>query len=259
MSTRSATGLKLYTLEEIESISQAARIAATVLRDIEQQIKPGIDTETIDALCAQMIADHGATAAPLNYKGFPKSVCTSINNVICHGIPSTGEVLKDGDIINVDITAIYRGYYGDTSRTFCVGEVPNPVRLFVERVEKAMDKGIEAVMAGKPFTVIGDAIEKYVRRFGYSVVRDYCGHGIGESFHEEPAVLHYSSNSPSHILQNGMVFTIEPMVNQSKNWRSVLDKNDGWTARTADGALSAQFEHTIAVVDGRAKVLSHAH
>lgn len=248
--------IKIYPPDTIARIARSAALAAEVLEHAVRMVQPGVNTAEIDEFCAGYIASRGAIAAPLNYRGFPKSICTSPNDVICHGIPSPDMVLQEGDIVNIDITVLLDGYYGDTSRTVLVGEVPNGVKLFVERAEKAMWKGIEAAVVGHRFNAIGDAIERYVKKFDYSVVRDYCGHGIGAAFHEDPAVLHYSSRSALPMLQNGMVFTVEPMINMGKNWRSEVDQIDGWTARTVDGSLSAQFEHTVAIVNGKAHVLS---
>ncbi|MBB5022785.1 type I methionyl aminopeptidase [Desulfurispira natronophila] len=256
MRNQSVPQIRLYSRSEIASIEKSARLAAQILQDIEPQVVPGVSTESLDQQCAEAISSAGAIAAPLNYRGFPKHICTSVNNVVCHGIPSKDEILQEGDIVNIDITVILDGYHGDTSRTFLVGDTSNSTSIFVKRVESAMLRGIEAVEAGRRFNVIGDAIEKYVKKFGYSVVREYCGHGIGENFHEEPAVLHYSAKNPLPFLENGMVFTVEPMINQNRNWRTVLDPQDRWTARTCDGALSAQFEHTIAIESGKARILS---
>lgn len=252
------SNIKIYDSASIDAIGRAGALAAQVLDRLEPLLQPGMTTAQIDEHCAEWIAQAGALAAPLNYRGFPRSVCTSRNDVICHGIPDEGEPLQPGDIINVDVTVILDGFHGDTSRTFLIGEVPKPVQIFVERTYKAMMRGIGAAQAGKRFNVIGEAIERYTRKFGYSVVRDYCGHGIGTEFHEEPAVLHYQHRRPLPRLEDGMVFTVEPMINMSGNWRSHTDETDGWTARTLDGALSAQFEHTVAIVDGRARILTPA-
>lgn len=231
-------------------------MAAKVLDFITPYVQEGVSTEKLDLLCHTFILDHGCIPAPLNYHGFPKSICTSINNVICHGIPFEYDILANGDIINIDITVIKDGYHGDTSRMFLVGEVDPAAKLLVDRTYKAMMKGVEAVKPGANFNDIGKAIEKYISKFEYGIVQDYTGHGIGKVFHAEPPVLHYDRGYPAARIEEGMAFTVEPMINGSPNYKTELDKNDGWTVRTTDGALSAQFEHTILVTPSGHEILT---
>lgn len=241
---------------EIQKMRIAGKAAAEVLDFIAPHVREGVSTETLNTLCHEYIVGNGDIPAPLNYHGFPKSICTSINNVICHGIPSEEEILRDGDILNIDITVIRDGYYGDTSRMFCIGNVSEKAKKLVERTEKAMYRGISAVKPGARLNDIGIAIEKYISQFQYGIVRDFTGHGIGSVFHTDPAVLHYDTKRPGPLLRPGMVFTIEPMINESRRWQSVIDNNDGWTVRTTDGALSAQYEHTILVTETGYEILT---
>jgi len=241
---------------EIKKMRAAGTAAASVLQFIEPQVQAGISTDKLNQLCHQFITQNGWLSAPLNYKGFPKSICTSINSVVCHGIPSAQDILQDGDIINIDITVIRDGYHGDTSRTFLVGVVDPKVKLLVERTEKAMLRGIDIVKPGVSFSKIGQTIEKYAQKFNYGIVRDYTGHGIGRMFHAEPTILHYDDGKPTVKMRAGMCFTIEPMINLSSSWQTVLDKKDGWTVRTADGTVSAQFEHTVLVTEKGAEILT---
>ncbi len=248
----------LLSADEIKKLRAAGKLAARVLDFIEPHVQPGVSTAQIDRLCHEFILDHGATPAPLHYRGFPKSICTSINDVICHGIPSEDDVLHDGDVVNIDITVIKEGFHGDTSRMFLVGEVAEPARLLVERTKKAMEKGIAVVKPGARLNEIGKAIEKYAHKFDYGVVQDFTGHGIGKQFHEEPHIFHYDTGRPGPRMEAGMAFTIEPMINASPDWRSVTDKSDGWTARTVDGALSAQWEHTILVTPSGYEIMTQS-
>ena len=240
---------------EIDDMKESCKLAAATLNFIEDHIKPGISTLELNDLCHKYILDHKAIPAPLNYKGFPKSICTSVNNVVCHGIPKSSEVLKKGDIINVDITTILDGYHGDTSRTFIVGETSEKTQLLVERTQKAMMLGIEAVKIGGRIGDIGAAIQNYAESFGYGVVKDFVGHGIGKNFHEKPQIPHYGKKGTLGRFKPGMVFTIEPMINEG-DWRTeILD--DDWTAITIDDSLSAQFEHTIAIrSNGEVEILT---
>ncbi|PCI25037.1 type I methionyl aminopeptidase [Candidatus Peregrinibacteria bacterium] len=231
---------------EQKKMRQAGKLAAQVLEFIEPHVQPGISTEALNTLCHDFIVSHHAIPAPLNYHGFPKSICTSVNHVICHGIPSPDDILTDGDIINIDITVIKDGFHGDTSKTFLVGNVSEKNKLLVERTHNAMMRGIAVVKPGVPLHKIGRTIEKYINKFGYGIVEDYTGHGIGIKFHEEPSVLHYD-HTDDIMIKEGMTFTVEPMINQSSDGRSITDKKDGWTVYTTDNALSAQFEHTILV------------
>ncbi|MDX2495002.1 MAG: type I methionyl aminopeptidase, partial [Desulfuromusa sp.] len=207
-------------------------------------------------LCEEFTQKHGAISAPLNYHGFPKSICTSINNVVCHGIPSEKDILKHGDIVNVDITVILDGYHGDTSRTIMVGQVDEAIKNLVNRTEKAMYRGIAAVKAGKYLYEVGKSIEKYISKFGYSIVQTYGGHGIGKKFHEDPHVLHHFSQDNKIRLKEGMIFTVEPMINMGNTAEVETSASDGWTVTTTDGSLSAQFEHTILVTSGEAEILT---
>jgi methionyl aminopeptidase len=243
--------------EQIAGIRKASNLAMRCLCEIEKHIHIGQDTETLNQIAHTFIEQNGAIPAPLNYRGFPKSICTSINNVVCHGIPAETDILKNGDIVNIDVTVILNGYFGDTSHTYIIGEVSEDVRHFVERSEKAMYRGIEVLKPGIKLSMLGRVISNYVSKFNYSVVRDYGGHGIGLEFHEEPFVHHYHELLYKKvILKEGMVFTVEPMINKSKNWEVDTCQIDGWTVRTADGALSAQFEHTILITANSHEILT---
>ena len=230
--------------EKFESIKLAGSIAAGALDEITRIIKPGIKTSEIDDLCYQYINDHKAFSAPLYYRGYPKSCCTSANHVVCHGIPSE-KVLIEGDIINVDVTAIKNGWHGDTSRMFTVGECSVKAKKLVKVTYEAMMKAINIIKPDINLGNIGNVIQKTVEAEGFSVVRDFCGHGIGKKFHESPNVLHYGEQNSGQKLKSGMIFTIEPMIN-SGNFETKTLK-DGWTAVTKDKTLSAQFEHTVGV------------
>ena len=246
----------IKTNEEIEKMRKAGRLAAQVLDFIEPYVNKGVSTLYLNDLCADFTQKHGAISAPLNYHGFPQSICTSINNVVCHGIPAANDILKDGDIVNVDVTVILDGYHGDTSRTFMIGNVDEKIEKLVVRAENAMHRGIAAVKPGKYLYEVGKAIEKYISKFGYSIVRTYGGHGIGKDFHEDPHVLHYYSRENKIRLQEGMIFTVEPMINMGKNYAVDTSTTDGWTVTTADGSVSAQFEHTILVTSEGAEILT---
>lgn len=236
----------------------SCQLAAKVLDMIEPYVKPGVTTQELNDICHSYTIAAGALSAPLNYKGFPKSICTSINDVVCHGIPSAKVKLKEGDIINIDITTILDGYYGDTSRTFFVGNVSESARKLVTVTKECLDRGILAVRAGGRAGDIGAAIQEYAESHQYSVVREFVGHGIGRNFHEEPQITHYGTAGTGIRLQPGMVFTIEPMINMG-HWKTKV-KGDGWTAVTIDGSLSAQFEHTIAIrSDGTVEILTVSH
>lgn len=250
--------IKIKTKAEIDKMREAGALAAQVLIYIAPFVVAGVSTQYLNDLCEEYTQQHGAISAPLNYHGFPKSICTSINNVVCHGIPAETDILKDGDIVNVDITVILNGYHGDTSRTFMIGEVDEEVKKLVERTEKALHRGIAAVKAGKYLYEVGRAIEKYVSKFGYSTVRVYGGHGIGKKFHEEPFVLHHYSLDNKIRLQEGMIFTIEPMVCIGSNYDVDTSTTDGWTVTTVDGSINAQFEHTILVTATGAEILTQA-
>ena len=231
-------------IESFEKTKLAGSIAAGALDEVNNIIKPGISTSEIDKLCYQYINDHKAFSAPLYYRGYPKSCCTSTNHVVCHGIPSQ-KILNDGDIINVDVTAIKDGWHGDTSRMFVVGECSVKAKKLIKITYEAMMKAIKIIKANIKIGNIGYTIQKIVEAEGFSVVRDFCGHGIGKKFHESPNVLHYGEKNSGQELKEGMIFTVEPMINSGKFETKTL--KDGWTAVTKDKSLSAQFEHTVGV------------
>jgi len=232
--------------DEILKMRETCLLAAATLRMAAAHVKPGVTTLQLDKLCHEYICDHGAIPAPLNYRGFPKSICTSINEVVCHGIPTRKDRLKNGDIINVDVTTILDGFHGDTSVTVLVGDsVSDEGKHVTEVSRRSLELGIDTVRPGARIRDIGIAIQRFAEGQGCSVVRDYCGHGIGRVFHTDPQVPHYASRGPNPRIREGMTFTIEPMINMG-TWRTKL-LGDGWTVKTADGRLSAQFEHTILV------------
>ncbi len=239
--------------QDIEDMRPACLHAADTLVMIEPYIRPGITTDDINDLVHEFTVKAGAIPAPLNYHGFPKSVCTSVNHVVCHGIPGNKK-LKNGDIINVDVTSIINGWHGDTSKTFYVGDASIKAKKITEVARKALKIGIEVVRPGATLGDIGHAIQTYVESEHCSVVREYCGHGIGRVFHEEPQVLHYGKSGSGLKLQTGMVFTIEPMVNIGKAAIKVL--GDDWTVVSRDKSLSAQFEHTLTVTNDGVEILT---
>ena len=239
--------------EAFEKTRVAGLIAAGALDEVAKIIKPGIKTDQIDKLCFEYINDHGAYSAPLLYRGFPKSCCTSTNHIVCHGIPSD-KVLKDGDIVNVDVTALKNGWHGDTSRTFEIGNVSVKAKKLIQTTYEAMMQAISIVKDNIYLGDIGSTIQKYVEAQGFSVVQDFCGHGIGKSFHEEPNVLHYGKEGTGEKIKTGMIFTIEPMINLGKFETKTL--NDGWTAVTKDKSLSAQFEHTVGVTKNGCEIFT---
>jgi methionyl aminopeptidase len=243
----------IKTAEEIEAMRPACHHAANALVMIEPYIRPGVTTDEINDLVHEFTVAAGAIPAPLNYHGFPKSVCTSVNHVVCHGIPGDKK-LQDGDIVNVDVTSILAGWHGDTSKTFFVGQPKVRARKVVEVARKALEIGISAVRPGATLGDIGHAIQTYAEAERCSIVREYCGHGIGSAFHEEPQVLHYGKPGKGLPLKPGMVFTIEPMVNIGKAGVKVLA--DRWTVVTRDKSLSAQFEHTLVVTECGCEVLT---
>jgi len=239
---------------EIEKMRIAGKLAAEVLEMIEPYVVAGVTTDQLDKLCHDYIVDvQNAIPAPLNYHGFPKSICTSINQTVCHGIPCDKK-LKSGDIVNVDITVIKDDYHGDTSKMFCIGEVSQHAKRLIKITQESLFLGIEQVKAGATLGDIGQAIQKHAESNRYSVVRDFCGHGIGKDFHEEPQVLHYGKAGEGLPLAAGMIITIEPMINLGKRDVKVLP--DGWTAVTKDRSLSAQFEHTILVTTDGYEILT---
>lgn len=244
----------IKTPDDIEKMRIAGRLAAEVLEMIGEHIKPGVTTEELDRICHDYIVnEQKAIPAPLNYKGFPKSICTSINHVVCHGIPNE-KPLKEGDIINVDITVIKDGYHGDTSKMFLVDKTPEWADRLCQITQECMHKGISVVRPGAHLGDIGEIIQKHAEKNGFSVVREYCGHGIGKVFHEEPQVLHYGRAGTGIELKEGMIFTIEPMINQGRPETRLL--GDGWTAITKDRKLSAQWEHTVLVTADGYEILT---
>ena len=243
------------TPDDIQKMRVAGRLAADVLRMIEPHVKPGVTTEELDRLCHDFIVnEQQAIPANVGYRGFPKTICTSVNHVICHGIPSPGKVLKDGDILNIDVTVIKDGLHGDTSRMYFVGEPSVLARRLVETTREAMFRGIRAVKPGATLGDVGHAIQSYVEAERFSVVREYCGHGIGRIYHEDPQVLHYGRPGEGLVLKPGMTFTIEPMVNAGARHTRLLP--DGWTVVTKDKSLSAQWEHTVLVTDDGVEILT---
>ena len=231
---------------EFAAMRRAGRLAAETLDMITPHVKTGVATATLDRLCHDFIVSHGAIPAPLNYRGFPKSICTSINHVVCHGIPGDRR-LESGDIVNIDITVILDGWHGDTSRMYVAGTPNTRAARLMDVTYESMMRGIAAVRPGATLGDIGHAIQSFVEAKGYSVVRDFCGHGIGQNFHAPPNILHFGEAGSGETLRPGMFFTIEPMVNAGRPGVKVLD--DGWTAVTRDRSLSAQFEHMIGVTE----------
>ena len=239
--------------EAFEKTKIAGTIAARALDEVKKIVQPGISTDKIDRICYEFINDHDAYSAPLYYRGFPKSCCTSTNHVVCHGIPSD-KILKEGDIVNVDVTAFKDGWHGDTSRTFNVGEVSVKAKKLIKATYESMMKAINIVKDGVYLGDIGSVIQTHVEAEGFSVVQDFCGHGIGKTFHKEPNILHYGEKGTGEKLKTGMIFTIEPMINAGKYETKTL--NDGWTAVTKDKSLSAQFEHTIGVTKNGCEIFT---
>lgn len=254
------TGSEVKDAETIERIRRASRIAAQALEEVGRHVAPGVTTDALDRIGHEFLCDHGAYPSTLHYQPHPgqvpflKSLCTSVNEVICHGVPDS-TVLQDGDIVNVDITAFVDGVHGDTDATFLVGDVDEESRLLVERTHEAMMRGIRAIAPGRELNVVGRVIEAYARRFGYGVVRDFTGHGVGEAFHSGLVVPHYDA-APRHstVIEAGMVFTVEPMLNLgTPDWEMWPD---GWTVVTKDRRRSAQFEHTLVVTETGAEILT---
>ena len=247
--------INLKTPDDIEKMRVAGRLAAEVLQMIAPHVKPGVTTEELDRICHDYIVNvQGAIPANVGYRGYPKTLCTSVNNVICHGIPSEAKALKDGDIVNIDVTVIKDGWHGDTSRMYVVGTPSVMAKRLVDVTREAMFRGIRAVRPGATLGDIGHAIQSYAESQRFSVVREYCGHGIGKVYHDEPQVLHYGYPGQGMKLKTGMIFTIEPMLNAGK--RHVKTLPDHWTVVTRDGSLSAQWEHMVAVTDDGFEVLS---
>jgi methionyl aminopeptidase len=241
--------------EQIEGIRKSSKLAGEALLYIAEFVKEGVNTEYLDSLINKFIEDHGAISATMNYNGYPKSCCISPNNVVCHGIPSPDTILKNGDILNIDITTILNGYYGDTSKMFTVGEISETADKLIKATKHCLDLGIQQVKPGNYLGNIGFFISRYAASQGFSVVYEYCGHGVGVDFHEDPQVDHISPKNSGPRLKPGMTFTIEPMINEGKP-RVKVDPIDGWTARTVDNKLSAQYEHTILVTETGCEVLT---
>ncbi len=250
---RPYTGSHVQAPETIEKMRVAGRLAAQATVLAGEHCKPGVTTDEIDRVVHEFLVDRGAYPSTLGYKGFPKSCCTSLNEVVCHGIPDS-TVIEDGDIINVDVTAYIDGVHGDTDATFCVGNVSEEARLLVERTREAMMRGVRAVAPGRPINVIGRVIEAYAKRFGYGVVRDFTGHGIGTAFHSGLYVPHYDNPQLMTIMEPGMTFTIEPMITQGTHQYDTW--SDGWTVVTKDRRWTAQFEHTLVVTEDGAEILT---
>ena len=247
-------GSEVKDAQTIERMRAAGRLAAQARELVGSHVAPGVTTDELDRIGHEFLCDHGAYPSTLGYRGFPKSLCSSVNEVICHGIPDS-RVVEDGDIVNIDITAYLDGVHGDTNATFLAGDVDEESRLLVERTREALDRAIKAVRPGRRINVVGRVIESYAKRFGYGVVRDFTGHGIGTAFHSGLVVPHYDDPRYDDEIAVGMTFTIEPMLNLGTPDYEMWD--DGWTVVTRDGRRSAQFEHTLVVTEDGAEVLTH--
>src|SRR4051794_2538548 len=247
------TGPEVKDPETIERLRVAGRLAAQALDEVAGHIAPGVTTDELDRVGHEFLCDHGAYPSTLGYRGFPKSLCTSVNEVICHGIPDS-TVLRDGDIVNLDVTAYIGGVHGDNNATYLVGDVDEESRLLVERTRESLDRAIKAVKPGRQINIIGRVIESYARRFGYGVVRDFTGHGINSSFHSGLIIPHYDSPHATTVMRPGMTFTIEPMLTLGTHEYDMWD--DGWTVVTKDRKRTAQFEHTLVVTETGAEILT---
>ena len=245
--------IKQYSFEDFTKLKKAGEITAQALDFVTDKIKPGITTNVIDKLVSDFLKSKQATSAPLFYKGFPKSICTSVNHVVCHGIPSE-KTLQEGDILNIDITSYIDGFHGDASRMYCVGQPSIKAQKLIDVTYQSLMRAIKILQPGTTLGDIGFVIQSFVEQEGFSVVRDFCGHGIGRLFHEEPSVLHYGRKNDGLKLKEGMVFTIEPMINAGAYQTKVL--NDGWTAVTKDKSLSAQFEHTVGITNNGCEIFT---
>ena len=245
--------IKQYSFEDFTKLKKAGEITAQALDFVTDKIKPGITTNIIDKIVSDFLKSKQATSAPLFYKGFPKSICTSVNHVVCHGIPSE-KTLQEGDILNIDITSYIDGFHGDASRMYCVGQPSIKAQKLIDVTYQSLMRAIKILQPGTTLGDIGFAIQSFVEQEGFSVVRDFCGHGIGRLFHEEPSVLHYGRKNDGLKLKEGMVFTIEPMINAGGYQTKVL--NDGWTAVTKDKSLSAQFEHTVGITNNGCEIFT---
>ena len=243
----------IQTAETIEKMREASRIAANALEAAGAAVAPGVTTDEIDRIAHEYMLDHGAYPSTLGYRGFEKSCCTSLNEIVCHGIPDT-TVIQDGDICNIDVTAYKNGVHGDTNATFLAGDVSEEHRLLVERTKEATMRGIRAAKPGRQINVIGRVIESYAKRFGYNVVTDFTGHGVGTTFHNGLVVLHYDSDAYTDVLEPGMTLTIEPMINLGELDYDIWD--DGWTVQNRDGEYTAQFEHTIVITNDGNEILT---
>lgn len=248
----------IKTPDQIDGIRKSCKLAAETLEYAAQFVKPGVTTEFIDDKIDEFIIRNNAIPATKGYNGYPKSSCISLNEVVCHGIPSEKIILKEGDILNIDVTTILNGYYGDTSRMFSVGEISDDAQKLIDVTLHCLNLGIQQVKPGNFFGNIGFVISRYAKAQGFSVVYEFCGHGVGLEFHEEPQVDHTSRRNRGPKMQPGMIFTIEPMINQGRP-ATTIDQTDGWTARTIDSKLSAQFEHTVLVTETGYEVLTDIH
>lgn len=246
--------ISIKSAREIEIMKESCQLAAKTLNFIEDKLEIGMSTEDVNELCHKFITENGAYPSPLNYNGFPKSVCTSLNEVICHGIPSKKDILKDGDILNIDVTTYFKNFHGDTNRTYYIGNVSDELKNLVRTTYKSMMAAIEICKPGARLGDIGAVIQKIAHDAGYSVVREYCGHGIGREFHEEPQILHYGTKGAGLEMKPGMTFTIEPMINLGQRYCKVL--KDDWTVVTKDKKPSAQFEHTILITETGHEILT---
>ena len=251
---RNTGAIRLYAPVDFEGMRAAGRLAAETLDMLVGEVRPGIDTQTLDRIAHDFIVSRGAVPAPLGYRGFPKSICTSVNHVVCHGIPSEDKVLVDGDIVNIDVTVIVDGWHGDSSRMYFVGDVGVKARRLCDVTYDCMMRGIAAIKPGATVGDIGHAIQTFAEAQRCSVVRDFCGHGVGRLFHDAPNILHYGRKASGPALKPGMFFTVEPMINLGKHDVKIL--SDGWTAVTKDRSLSAQFEHTVAVTEAGVEIFT---
>ena len=249
--------IRIKTQQQIDGIRKSCQLAAETLKYLEPFVVAGQTTDYINQLAHDYILANGAKPAPLNYHKFPKSVCTSVNDVVCHGVPGVYE-LKNGDILNVDVTTILNGYYGDTCKMYSVGEISSDASNLIDVTKECLKIGIEQCYPGNRFGNIGFEINKYAVSKGYSVVYEFCGHGVGIAFHEDPEVSHVADKNSGKRMREGMIFTIEPMINQGKA-RTKIDKSDGWTARTLDGKLSAKFEHTVLITPKGCELLTNVY
>ncbi len=255
LKSRETTAIKLHGPDAFAAMRKAGRLAAGALDMITPFVQPGVTTAELDDRILEYALDHGAVPAPLNYRGFPRAICTSINHVVCHGIPGP-KPMREGDIVNIDVTLIVDGWHGDTSRMYAVGAISRRAERLIEVTYEALKRGIEAVKPGASTGAIGAAIQSYAESQRCSVVRDFCGHGLGQVFHDRPNILHYGERGEGVVMEPGMLFTIEPMINLGKSHVKVLA--DGWTAVTRDRELSAQFEHTVGVTETGVEVFTYS-